>query len=116
MRSMTMLLCAASCVYGQFRGIKPHSTPLLGAAASGNTGAVKELLKSGVNPNEGRFAGLPAVMFSLMMNNRDMVRVFIDAKADLNIRDENGATTLMWAVYSDEAGGEIVEDLLKAGV
>src|SRR5262245_36386236 len=86
MRSMTMLLCAAFCAYGQFSGFKPPSTPLLGAAASGNTAAVKELLKSGVNPNEGKFAGLPPVMFPLMMQNREMVQVFIEAKVDLKVR------------------------------
>jgi hypothetical protein len=116
MRSMTMLLCAAFCAYGQFSGFKPPSTPLLGAAASGNTAAVKELLKSGTNPNEGKFAGLPPVMFPLMMQNREMVQAFIDAKADLTVRDENGATTLMWAVYNDDADAQILQDLLKAGV
>src|SRR5262245_7377986 len=98
MRSMTMLLVAACCAYGQFSGFKPPSTPLLGAAASGNTAAVQELLKSGVNPNEGKFAGLPPVMVPPMIQKREMVTVFIDARADLNVRHENGATTLMGAV------------------
>jgi N-acyl-D-amino-acid deacylase len=88
----------------------------LGAAASGNTAAVKQLLQSGVNPNEGRFAGLAPVMFPLMMQNREMVQAFMDAKADLSVRDGNGATTLMWAVYNDDADVRILQDLLKAGV
>lgn len=116
MRSMTIMLFAAGCAFGQFSGFKPPETPLLGAAASGNTAAVKQLLQSGANPSEGRFAGLPAVMFPLMMQNREMVQGFIDAKADLNIRDGNGATTLMWAVYNDDADVQILKDLLKAGV
>ncbi len=53
-------------------------------------------------------------MFPLMMQNLDMVKVFLDAKADLNVRDENGATTLMWSVYNDDADVRILQELLKA--
>lgn len=115
MRYTTIFLLAASA-YGQFTNIKGPETPLLGAAASGDTAAVKQLLKSGANPNEGRFLGLPALMFPLMMQNREMVQALIDAKADINVRDANGATTLMWAVYNDDANPQLLKDLLKAGV
>jgi hypothetical protein len=57
------MLLGAGCAFGQFSGFKPPETPLLGAAISGNTAAVKELLKAGANPNEGRFAGAPAIIF-----------------------------------------------------
>jgi len=33
---------------------------------------------------EGRFVGLPAVMFPLMMQNREMFQSFVGANADLN--------------------------------
>src|SRR5262245_54305950 len=116
MRSITiMMLGAYSCAYGQFSGFKPPNTPLLGAAASGNTAAVRKLLQSGVNPNEGRFAGAPPLMFPLMMQNHEMVRAFLDAKADLNVSDTNGAGVIMWAVYNDDTNAEILKDLLKAG-
>lgn len=109
------ILLAGNCAYGQFNLPKPE-TPLLGAAASGNSAAVKQLLQSGVNPNEGRLLGLPAVMFPLMMQNREMFQTFVDAKADLHIRDNSGATTLMWAVYHDNASPDVIQQVLKAGV
>ena len=108
-------LLVTNCVYGQFNLPKPE-TPLLGAAVSGNSAAVKQLLKGGANPNEGRLLGLPPVMFPLMMQNREMFQAFVDAKADLQVRDQSGATTLMWAVYHDQASPEVIQRVLKAGV
>ena len=112
---LTYVLLAGTCAYAQFGMPKPE-TPLLGAAASGDTAAVKQLLKAGANPNEGRLIGLPAVMFPLMMRNREMFQSFVDAKADLRVRDQSGATTLMWAVYSEDADPAVVQQILNAGV
>ena len=109
------ILLVSNCAYGQF-GLPNPETPLLGAAASGNTTAVTELLKAGANPNEGRFLGLPAVMFPLMMQNREMFQSFVDANADLQVRDKLGATTLMWAVYHEDANPAVIQQILKAGV
>ena len=69
------ILSAGNSVFGQI-GLPKPETPLLGAAISGNTAAVKELLKAGVNPDEGRLVGLPAVMIPLMMQNRACSRHF----------------------------------------
>jgi N-acyl-D-amino-acid deacylase len=109
------ILFASNSVFGQI-GLPKPETPLLGAAISGNAAAVKELLKAGANPDEGRLAGLPAVMFPLMMQNRDMFQAFLDAKTNFQIRDRFGATTLMWAVYNADADLGIVKQLLKEGV
>jgi hypothetical protein len=109
------ILFVSNSVYSQ-SGLPKPETPLLGAAISGNTAAVKELLQAGANPDEGRLVGLPAVMLPLMMQNRDMFQAFWDAKADLQVRDRFGATTLMWAVYNADADLEIVKQLLKEGV
>jgi uncharacterized protein len=95
--------------------LKPE-TPLLGAAASGDTTAVKKLLKAGANPNEGRLLGLPAVMFPLMMQNAEMFQSLVDANADLQLRDSTGATTLMWAVFNEDADPAVIQRILKAGV
>jgi hypothetical protein len=70
-------------------------TPLLGAAASGNTRAVEELLKAGA-------FGLPAVMFPLMMQKRETFSVR-RRRGDLQERDKTEATTLMWVVYCEDA-------------
>jgi ankyrin repeat protein len=109
------ILLASNCAYGQFNLAKPE-TPLLGAAASGDAAAVKQLLKAGANPNEGRFLGLPAVMFPLMMQNLEMFQAFVDANADLQVRDKSGATTLMWAVYHEKVSPGVIQQVLKAGV
>jgi hypothetical protein len=111
----TWILFVSHRPYGQFGMPKPE-TPLLGAAASGDTAAVKQLLNAGANPNEGRLIGLPAVMFPLMMQNREMFQLFVDANADLQVRDKSGATTLMWAVYNEDADLAVVQQVLKAGV
>ena len=101
--------------HGQFNLPKPE-TPLLAAAASGDTKDVRQLLQAGANPNEGQLLGLPPVMFPLMMQNRDMLRAFLEAKADLRVRDKSGATTLMWAVYDGNADPEIIQTILAQGV
>jgi len=123
MMAITMLL-VGNCAYSQ-SGPEPGApihflpmpeTPLLGATVLGDTKAVRELLKAGANPNEGRLFGLPAVMFPLMMQNQEMFQEFVDAKADLQVRDKFGATTLMWAVYNEDTNPTIVQQILKAGV
>src|ERR1051325_2558201 len=98
------ILMAGSCAYGQFNLDKPE-TPLLGAAISGDTAAVRQLLKSGANPNEGRLLGLPAVMFPLMMKNQEMFQAFVDAKADFQVRDKSGGPTLMGGAYNTKRNG-----------
>jgi ankyrin repeat protein len=116
MRRTMMAMCvllAGNCAYSQMP--KPE-TPLLGAAASGDATAVKKLLKAGANPNEGRLLGLPAVMFPLMMQNAEMFQSLVDANADLQLRDSTGATTLMWAVFNEDADPALVQQILKAGV
>ena len=45
-----------------------------------------------------------------------MFQAFLDANADLQVRDKLGATTLMWAVYNADTDLEIVKRLLKEGV
>lgn len=110
-----VVMLAGGCAYGQI-GVPKPETPLLGAAVAGDTAAVKELLKAGANPNEGHLAGLPPIMFPLMMQNREMFQAFLDSHADTNVRDKVGATTLMWAVYNANADAAVIEQLLKAGV
>ena len=111
----TWILLLGNVACAQFNLSKPE-TPLLGAAVSGDAAAVRQLLQAGANPNEGRLLGLPAVMFPLMMRNTEMFQAFVDAKADLKIRDNSGATTLMWAVYQENASPRIIQQVLKAGV
>jgi len=109
---MAAIFIVLASAYGQ---LAAPETALLRAAVSGDAVAVKELLRAGNNPNEGRFIGLPAIMFPLMMQNREMLQAFLDAKADLNVRDKLGATTLMWAVYNADPDGAVIQQLLNKG-
>ncbi len=107
-------LFLAGLLRGQF-GDFTQPTPLLAAVWAGDTAKVRELLRNGVNPNEGP-AGYPAVIPSLWMQNREMFRAFVEAGVDLKVRDGSGATTLMWAAYNDDGSTGMVEEILKAGV
>ena len=109
------LLALAGPARGQFN-LAPPETPLLAAAASGDTAAVERLLKAGADPNQGRLLGMPPVMFPLMMHNRGMWQAFVDARADLRIRDSAGATTLMWAIYDGSPDPDMLQQILAAGV
>ncbi len=53
-------------------------------------------------------------LFDAVKNgNHSAVRAMIDAKADVNVGEPDGATPLTWAVYKDDS--EMVDLLLRAG-
>lgn len=114
MAAMSLLL-AGNCLHAQFPDLTP-ATPLLGAAASGDTAKVKALLQAAANPNEGCFFGLVPVAFPLMMQNREMFQAFLDAGVDLQARCGSGATPLMWAAYNSDGDPAFAASILKAGV
>jgi hypothetical protein len=116
MMAAACILLASECATAQFTGIAPPSTPLLGAAASGDTAKVKELLKAGANPNDGCFLGIRPVGFPLMMQSHEMFQAFRDAGVDFTSRCDPGTTALMWAAYSTDSSVDFVEPILKAGV
>jgi ankyrin repeat protein len=116
MMALACILLASDCASAQFTGLAPPSTPLLGAAASGDTAKVKDLLKAGTNPNEGCFLGIRPVGFSLMMQSREMFQAFREAGVDFASRCDPGTTALMWAAYSTDGSIDFAEAILKAGV
>jgi hypothetical protein len=91
-------------------------TPLFGAVLKNDTTAVRHLLESGADPNEGRFFGFPALMFAIINSNQPVVRALLASGADPNATDRHGSTTLMWAVGSESPDTDLVQDLLKRGV
>jgi len=114
--TIAWILLASDSASAQFTGIAPPSTPLLGAAASGDTAKVKDLLKGGANPNDGCFLGIRPVGFSLMMQNREMFQAFREAGVDLTSRCDPGTTALMWAAYSTDSSVDFADPILKGGV
>ena len=79
MMAIAWILLASDGASAQFTGQAPPSTPLVGAAASGDTAKVKDLLKAGTNPNDGCFLGIRPVGFPLMMQSREMFQAFREA-------------------------------------
>jgi hypothetical protein len=91
-------------------------TPLIRAARAGNTALVRELLRSGADPNQGRFRGAPVLSLALFQQDRDMFEALVDAGADLTLRATDGSTALMWSVYGDSGYTDFTQPILKAGV
>ena len=89
-------------------------TPLAMAALYGNAQIVDRLLKSGgdakaVGPN-----GESMVMFAARNGNPDVIRLLVEAGANVNAREPlRGTTALMWAV--EQRHPEAVAALLNAG-
>ncbi|HYP14173.1 MAG TPA: ankyrin repeat domain-containing protein, partial [Bryobacteraceae bacterium] len=80
-----------------------------------NTEAATELLKSGADPNEGRFFGSPALLFAIIHSNHPVLREMLAHGADPKLTDRHGSTMLMWAVGTESPKLEIIEELLKSG-
>ena len=114
--TIAWILLASDSASAQFTGLAPPSTPLLGAAASGDTAKVKGLLQGGANPNDGCFLGIRPVGFSLMMQNREMFQAFRNAGVDFAARCDAGTTALMWAAYSTDSSVDFADPILKGGV
>jgi uncharacterized protein len=89
--------------------------PLISIAArNGKINTLKLLLKSGAQVNliaEDR--GSTAIFDSALGRNKDIVKILIDAGADVNIQSKDGQTALVVVVGSGDE--EIVEMLFKAG-
>jgi hypothetical protein len=90
-------------------------TPLFRAVMKADADAVKSLLNSGADPNEGRFIGASALVLALMHNNAAMAQVLLDKGADPNALDARGSTPLMWAASSETLDTAMVQELLRRG-
>jgi len=114
-RTLALFWAAAFSAYAQFPDFTPP-TPLIGAAMRNDVQAVKRLLESGADPNEGRFLGAPPVILALMRRNPQMAEAMIAKGADVFATDGSGATTLMWAAYDETGDPAMVRELLAKGV
>ena len=84
------------------------------AAGYGNLPAVRALLESGedVNKREPKL-GQTALHVAAYFDRPVTLKVLIEAGADVNEPDGNGATPLLWAVYTNNV--MIVMELIDAG-
>jgi ankyrin repeat protein len=89
---------------------------LLVESLRGNTDAVKNLLKNGVDPNTPPGPddkGMTALMFAAWKGHSEIVKILVLAGADVDAVSQTGATPLMYATY----GGyeDCVRTLLSKG-
>jgi len=89
------------------------STPLMVAAASGNTDEVKRLLRRPANVNAKNTLGSTALMGAAAGGYEDIVGLLLQRKALLNVRSKDGGSPLIFASKNGHAG--VVRMLLKKG-
>ncbi len=92
--------------------------PLHDAARSGDSQQVEQLLDGKSVDINARFnEGSTALMIAAFNHNIDVVRVLLEAGADVNLQNDFGSTALMEAVLFDFEGDTqvLLEVLLEAG-
>lgn len=89
-------------------------TPLMGAAWQRNLTLAKEFVGRRVSINAANAKGITALMFaSQTCLDGKMIQLLLDAGADPNAKDQDGATPLLWAAANGNALA--AEKVLKAG-
>jgi ankyrin repeat protein len=78
-------------------------TPLMDAAASGDTESVKLLLDKKALPNLKDKAGMSALQEAVVHGDTDMVKAMLDKGADPNVKDANNRTPLMEVAAKGDA-------------
>jgi len=73
-------------------------TPLLFAAQENDYSLVKLLLESKANPNKTDFSGTPPIMYT---SNVEIIKLLVDNKADLHLKNDYGSSALDWALESN---------------
>ena len=77
------------------QGAADGSTPLLVAAASDDAAKVKQLLKSGANPNARNKLETTPLLEAAFHSNTEIIKALLDAGADPNAAGPDGQTPLM---------------------
>lgn len=97
---------------------KDLRTPLEKAAQNGDLATVKQLLASGVDPNDGRGVfGAPLNAAALRRDNVEIIRTLISAGADPNGRGRNGNSCWLSPLFHAASMGDMenTQALLAAG-
>jgi ankyrin repeat protein len=110
------LLVAGDISRSSAQGNRYPEYQLLVHSLRGNTEAVRNLLRNGADPNSPpgpNDKGMNSLIFASWKGHQDIVRLLVDAGADLNFRSQTGATALVYAA----SGGheECVRILLNKG-
>ncbi len=86
------------------------NTPLIIAAARGNSALVATLIHAGAEPDARNGLGLTALMEASYWGHVEVVARLLKAGASINVRDNQFKTCLDWAL---EAGHAEVADMLS---
>ncbi|KAK2805838.1 hypothetical protein FQN51_008612 [Onygenales sp. PD_10] len=103
------------------QGVEPESigcyrqTALAKAAAASSTEVVKMLLDNGCDPNfRDKYGETPlSHAISTYSGNETLIKLLLDAGADLNVNNIEGTPILLQAVRADEVFGEDKTQLIK---
>jgi uncharacterized protein len=101
-----------------FKKLPPEAkgvTALMLAAGAGSADCVRFLLERGADPRL-KALGIITAMHPLAWRNEpEIARMLLAKGADVNAREMRGATPLIIAAASDDAGPEMIRVLLDAG-
>lgn len=95
--------------------LNPGGTPLMYAALSGNTEAIKLLLAKGADVNARNKLNRTALMFAALSADSGAVKLLLEKGAAVNLTNELGYTALMYAAASESQEPEVIKALLAKG-
>ena len=86
--------------------------PMVSAAAKNELQKVKDYLKGGMDPNQASIHGVTPLMVAARKGHLEMVQLLIKNEVFVDLRDQDGATALQYAVLGKQA--DTVKALLEA--
>lgn len=89
-------------------------TPLMAAAAKGNTAIAQLLLNAGADPNAQDRNGDSPLFFAVGSGHPDMARLLLKAKVDLNLLSNTGCTPVFELFSRHDVNHELLKLLLEA--
>jgi len=95
---------------GQFEVLP---TDFIFAVEAGNTVKARTLLRKGVSPNLNNESGEPPLFVAIRNNDRMMLKLLLEYDADVNFKNSQGYTILMFCVAKKKVS--LAKELLKYG-
>lgn len=96
--SVLLIVALLFALTGCRESLKTEDAALLGAARTGHSGTVRDMLASGAHVNVKDEHGNTALIEAARNGHDDVVRTLLAAGADLSIKNDDGKTALMLAV------------------
>lgn len=94
---------------------KDSLTALINSIFNVNRSVTIQLLKKGADPDLVGGFGLTAVSASVTYNDDESVMAILKKAKNINTRDYDGHTALMWAAYNEHDNAAIIQALLDRG-